>query len=189
MNQNKKDSCAIAVRSVVIDKNYIILEKGKSETLTATIISTNAEFNDVCWESNNKSVVTVKNGVITAVDSGNAVIIASATDKSGKYATCFVVVVGEDIPVEYIYIQKPVIILPEGQSIKICADIYPCHASNQELSWSSSDYNVAYVNQSGIVVAVSSGKAQIKATAKDGSGKFAICTVYVQYCNPLKLML
>ncbi len=47
------------------------------------------------------------------------------------------------------------------------------------LAWKSSNTRVATVNQSGQVTALAKGKATITATAADGSGKKATCTVNV----------
>lgn len=69
-------------------------------SLKAKVSPANASNQTLKWTSSNKDVVTVdKNGVVTVVDAGKAVITAKATDGSGKKATCKVTVIddaGED---------------------------------------------------------------------------------------------
>ena len=47
---------------------------------------------DIVWESNNESVVTVYNGKLVAEGSGNAIVTAKTTDGNFK-ATCLVYVI------------------------------------------------------------------------------------------------
>lgn len=60
------------------EKNRIRVNNTLS--LTATITPTDATFTNVKWSSNNLSVATVEDGVVTAVSPGYAVITATATD-------------------------------------------------------------------------------------------------------------
>lgn len=57
-----------------------------------------------------------------------------------------------------------------GQTGKITATILPSDAADKTLTWTSSDTNIATVDNSGIVTAKSKGTVTIKATANDGSG-------------------
>ena len=66
-----------------------------------------------------------------------------------------------------------------GETTQLVAAVLPDNADNKALSWSSNDTSIATVNQNGVVKGISSGTAVITATAKDGSGKFAQCSVTV----------
>ena len=59
------------------------------------------------------------------------------------------------------------------------ASILPDNANDKTYSWSSSDSAIASVDNSGKVTAKAKGNATIKATANDGSGVFASCSVEV----------
>src|SRR5574344_174010 len=59
------------------------------------------------------------------------------------------------------------------------AVVLPSNATYHTVTWSSSDDNVATVDQNGNVTAVSAGTATITAAAKDGSGKNGTCKVTV----------
>lgn len=76
------------VTSIKLDKNEVYLTLNSSETLNAT---TNPFDNSrVYWTSSNPSVVSVENGNIVANSYGDAIITASAGDKSSN---CHVYVV------------------------------------------------------------------------------------------------
>lgn len=67
----------------------------------------------------------------------------------------------------------------EGESFKIEATVDPEDASDKGLVWSSSDESVATVDDDGNVKALAVGEAVILATAADGSGISATCSVSV----------
>ena len=71
-------------------------------------------------------------------------------------------------------------ILLEGDSITLTAIILPDEASDNPVTWSSSNSNVATVDNMGKVTAVAPGTATITVTANDGSGVSASCEVTVK---------
>lgn len=71
-----------------------------------------------------------------------------------------------------------------GNSFSLSATIAPTNATNQSVSWSSSNSGVASVNADGTVTAVSAGTATITVSANDGSGIKASCTVTVEKPDP-----
>ena len=74
----------IEVISLTLDKTSVSMKVGESTTLKATVNPSNATLE---WTSSDQSIVTVYNGVITAIKSGNATV----TVKSGnKTAQCLV---------------------------------------------------------------------------------------------------
>jgi len=82
----------IAVIGVSLSKSSTTLNKGSSETLTATVAPANATNKSVSWASGNTGVATVNaNGVITAVGGGTAIITVTTVD-GGKTAACTVTV-------------------------------------------------------------------------------------------------
>ena len=68
--------------------------------------------------------------------------------------------------------------LTVGQSMLLIATVKPDNATNQAVSWTSSDSDVATVDSDGTVKAVAAGEAIITVTTEDG-GKTATCTVTV----------
>ena len=86
----KEDKCEVIVKQPVTGIS-LELEKGETETLTATVIPGNADGDKiVTWSSSAESVATVKNGVVTAVGKGSATITAKTAN--GIEAKCSVTV-------------------------------------------------------------------------------------------------
>ena len=69
--------------------------------------------------------------------------------------------------------------LTKGQTQKLTATVAPANATNQAVTWKTSDKNVATVSVNGLVTAVGGGDATITCTAQDGSGVKATCKVTV----------
>ena len=83
----------VPVTSITLNKSSLSLQAGQSETLTATVLPSNATNKTVTWTSSNTSIATVDaNGKVTAVAAGSATITCKANDGSGKQATCAVTV-------------------------------------------------------------------------------------------------
>ena len=73
-----------------------------------------------------------------------------------------------------------------GQTASLTATVNPGNAENKSITWSSSDSSVATVNANGTVTAIANGTADITATAADGSGVSAKCSVTVRVPNNIK---
>ena len=85
----------------------------------------------------------------------------------------------EIVPVSQITLNKAETSISVGNSETLTAMVTPENAANKTLKWASSDEDVATVAPDGTVTAVKVGTATITATAADGSGKSATCTITV----------
>ena len=85
----------------------------------------------------------------------------------------------EIVPVSQITLNRAEISISVGNSETLTATVAPENATIKALTWASSDEDVATVAPDGTVTAVKAGAATITATAADGSGKSATCTVTV----------
>lgn len=81
----------VAAESVTLDQTSASVKQGKRITLTATVAPENATNKNVTWSSDNESVATVSNGVVTGVAPGSAEITATTVD-GGYKASCTVTV-------------------------------------------------------------------------------------------------
>lgn len=167
---------AAKASSVTISRNSLTLNTGKTYTLAASVTTLDGEvYDDVKWASSNSSVATVnQNGVVTAKYPGQAVITATALDSSGKNAVC-VVTVNQPVTGVTLPATKAVYV---GSSATLTPTFKPTYATNQNVTWKSSNTSVATVTSAGKVTGKSAGKATITCTTEDG-GFTASCTVTV----------
>ena len=100
------------------------------------------------------------------------------TSQSGRKTKTYLVTVGRQYRVEEIKLNKTSLILDKGAEETLTYTIKPTNADIKAVEWTSSNPNVAKVDENGKVTAVSRGEADIKATSKDGK-KVAICKVTV----------
>ena len=162
---------AIDVIGVSLNKTEIKLSIDNTDTLIATINPTNATNQRIVWTSSNTSVATVERGKVTAKGKGTAII--TATTYNGKKATCNVTVTSP-VAITGINLDKSVLELYVGKSDTLNATISPSDATDQSVTWSSSDTDIVTVSH-GKVTAKKKGTAIITATTNNG--KKATCKV------------
>lgn len=170
----------ICVNSVSVSPKSITLKVGNwSYAARAEVCPSNADCKEVTWHSNTPSVASVNasSGYIHANAVGTTRIYATVTDGS-ECSDYLTVTVSNTVPVSSVTLNRSSLSLEEGQSADLCATVCPDNATNKNVNWTSSNNNVAKVNN-GVVTAISKGSARITATAADGSGKSASCTVAV----------
>ena len=83
----------VSVTGVTLDKETLTLTAGETTTLTATIAPENATNKNITWESSDEAIVTVADGVVTAVSNGIAIITTTSAADNSKTATCIVKVI------------------------------------------------------------------------------------------------
>lgn len=174
-------SCLITVTekatAVTVDPTSKLLPKGKSFTIKATVTSATATDKSVKWSTSKKSVATVSSsGVVKGKKIGRAYITARAKDGSGASARCQVRVIRR---VTKIKLNRYTAKLLVGNTMKLKATVLPKNATIKGVAWSSSDNSIATVDSSGRIHGLSAGLVKIRARAKDGSGKSAVCLLTV----------
>lgn len=87
----------VPVQSVSLNHTTLTLEQGQNSVLKATVSPSNATKQAVQWTSDNTSVATVNEGLVTALKAGTAKITVK-TDDGGKTATCTVTVKASTTP-------------------------------------------------------------------------------------------
>ncbi len=92
-------SSTVSVTGVRLNTNSVNLTVGNTATLTATISPENATNKSVTWSTSNDEVVTVVDGVVTAVGAGTATITVTTQD-GGFKAECAVTVKAATVNVE-----------------------------------------------------------------------------------------
>ena len=131
---------------------------------------------DVIWTSSDDTVATVdENGTVTAVKGGTATITATV---NGISATCDIKVL---IHTTAIALGSSDLQLAKGQvSDPIAVTYNPENTDDsKDLTWTSSDEDVATVDENGVVTAVGGGTATIRATLNANEDIYAECAVTV----------
>lgn len=168
-NQGETPQPAITP-SVSLSRHSLTMTVGNAETLSASIVPTDAK---VSWSSNNTAAVTVSsNWTVTATGSGTASVRASISVDGKTYSdTCTVTVSAPSIRLS----QKS-LSLTVGESSVLTAATVPV---GQNVTWKSSNTNVAAVNN-GQIKAVSAGTAEVTASITCGGKTHSdVCAVSV----------
>ena len=103
-----------------------------------------------------------------------------------KTATCEVTVTAATVPVTGVTLSQTQASLYYNRTpntLTLTATVAPDNATNKAVTWTSSNPSVATV-ENGVVTALARGTAVITATAADGSGASASCTVTVSSYLP-----
>lgn len=171
----------IPTTGITLDTVNSSVYVGKAISLTASVTPENATNKSVNWNSSNTNIAVVdSNGIVIGKAAGTVKITATTAD--GYYsAECNVTVydVNSSINVTGIYLDKTSVTLTKGNVIILGAQVTPFNATNKQVTWSSSNNNVATVDyQNGIVTAKQPGNASITAKTVYGSYK-ASCSITV----------
>lgn len=169
------------VASVQITPSSSVLTVGQTAPLSVVLRDASGNVlngRTVAWSSSNPGVATVSSsGLVSAVAQGSATITASSEGQTGTASVSVSIV-----PVASVGVSPSSGTLFIAQTIALTAT--PRDASGNVLSgrsvvWSTSNANVATVNQSGVVTAVALGAVTITATSEGQSGAAAITVAQV----------
>ncbi|WP_394917354.1 Ig-like domain-containing protein [uncultured Robinsoniella sp.] len=172
----------VKAEGVTLDRTTaeITTENGNIQ-LTATVNPENATNKNVSWESSEPGVAAVDgNGLVTAVSDGPATITVT-TEDGGFTAQCEVTVaiVPEVVPVEGITMDVTEHTMQKaGETLQLKPQVQPSNASNQKVTYHSSNPEAATVDENGCVTAIANGDAVITVTTEDG-GFGAVCNIKV----------
>ncbi len=175
-------SCLLAIAScsteeqaemieISLDKSTLTLVLGNTETLIAT-----SNSNQIEWISSNTDVVTVSNGVVTAVGLGDAIVNAKV---GNSRAFCEISVIETPVNVSSVTITEAEVIMTVGNIKKLAAVVEPENATYKNVRWSSSNPQIVFVDDyTGEITAKALGEATITVRTVDG-GKTASAVVKV----------
>ena len=167
----------VSVQGVSLSDSSLSLKVGGEAKLTATVTPSDASDISVTWTSGNPSVASVADGVVKGLSEGTSTVSVMSVD-GGKTASCLVTVT--DYHAESVALSETSDInLAKGESKKLTATVSPDNAVNKNVTWESSDVNVATVSQDGEVTAVGGGETVITVKTVDGD-KTASVKVFVK---------
>lgn len=145
-----------------IDEVIISLDKGDSATVTALA----PDGGKITWSSEDESIATVVDGVITAKKAGQVNIIAKSGNVEGK------------LPVKIynsLFTLEHVKIVSAGMTEAIAVD----GSINGKAVWTSGDDRIVTVDENGVVTGVKMGMTTVSATSEE-DGLTSTCVVIVK---------
>ncbi len=152
-----------STKNIVLDNSSLILYKGETERLKATVIMLNDKENtkaDVDWKSSNTEVIAINDGKVSVMGPGKATITASF---QGKEAVCDVTVYYKLESLSFTKTQEKVYV---NDSKELEIQYNPSNTTdNKKVTWETSDESIIVVDQNGIVTGVSKGTATVTATS------------------------
>ena len=175
----KLASATVAVTGVTVAPATLTLEVGQTGALTATVAPATATNKAVTWTSSAPAIATVDaSGTVKGIAPGTATITVKTAD-GGKTATCAVTVKAAAAPAVKVtgitLNYSSITVNGDLERVQLIATVAPATATDQSLTWTSSDASVASVDGAGLVTIRKKGKATVTAKANDGSGVSASC--------------
>ena len=166
-------TCKVTVGKVTLDKTEMLLRKGKTETLTATVYPSSLEDKSVTWKSSDTNIATVTTaGKVKGIKDGT-VTITCTSNATGLKATCTVKVVTGNITLD-----KTETVVEKDKTLTLTATVTPTTLEDKSVTWTSSNTEVATVSSTGKVKGVKVGTATITCTS-NATGLSATCQVTV----------
>ncbi len=178
----KQQSVTLSTKLITID-----LATGNTFHLTGSVYPSSAS-QKLSWRSGNTSIASISSsGLITAKKTGTVTV--GATPSSIKNWTKATVKITDSSCPTSIALNVASLSLTVKSTSQLTATALPSTAS-QSVKWASNKTSVATVSSTGLVTAVGSGTALIRATSTRNSGKYRTIKVTVASLpKPTKLTL
>ena len=171
----------VRVTGVSLSQTELTLKKDAKATLVATVVPSDATNKNVLWYSDNAGIVTVENGVVTAVAEGQTTV--RVFTEEGNFTTECKVTVGNNgggnsVAVTGVKLSQNKLTLKKDDSFTLVATLGPSTASNKTVMWTTSNDAVVSVSDNGVIQAKAVGVAVITVTTQEGAFT-ATCEVTV----------
>ena len=151
------------VKNIELSAETLNLLLGETHTLKATVVPADATHTEIIWSSSDLAVVEVsETGELSAVGFGTATVTATSTNGiTAKAEITVSEIIAEQIVIEgasELYL---------GQDAVFTAKIYPENTTFSNVVWSSSNLEIADIDENGNLKSFSPGVVTITATQKD----------------------
>lgn len=174
--KEEKEPEEIGPIAITLNNHELTLARGSSEALTYSFFPEHSVEQPVSWHSSDTSIVKVADGIVYGINKGQAEVFVESRKLSDG---CVVTVV---VNPSEIILNTDSLALFLGAMTTIEATVLPLDVNDTTVVWTSSDSQVVSVDESGVIRALSDGKAMITATCGEVSSS---CSVTV--CSPLSL--
>ena len=170
------------IEAINLEKTKITLNKAEQYQINPQVVPEKAVNPKVTYHTSNNKVAKVsKNGCITAVGGGKAVITVDSTDGSGVQATIQVTVKPKKVTRLDLNISKLVLSKKTQKIPMIKAKTYPSDADNGTVTFKSSNSKIVAVDKkTGRLYPKKAGTVIITCVTNDGSKLKKTCKVIVK---------
>lgn len=168
----------VFVSSLNIDKEEATLKATETVQIIAEVGPAEATNREVGYMSDNMDVATVDaEGTVTGISVGEANIKVYAKDGSGYYQTCKITVI--PTLMESLTMSESELSVKVNRSGHLAVDVLPATTTNKSVIWRSNNSSIVSIDENGDFISQHKGVATITASATDGSGLIASCTITV----------
>jgi len=180
------------IRGIRLNKKTLSLEIGQSERLSVAFEAEENANRALVWHTSDERIANISEaGEVKALQTGQ--VILTVTTASGNYADeCTLTVAHskpqpkpDPVPVSDITLNLTSATMECGESLQLMATVSPADADDTSVRWSTSAPAIANVDPTGLVQALSPGKAIITATTND-NGLSATCELTINE-NPTSI--
>ena len=167
----------IGVEGIQLNKSALELKIGDSENLSVTILPENATSPRISWKSEDETIATVSEGVITGIAEGQTVITATCQEKEARCAVNVSAIKATSLSLCIDGIDTNEKKISVNEKVKVDAVIIPENVSYKTVTWEiaegdaiSCDPIVISGNSvSAYASAINSGTAKLVAKIDNGS--------------------
>jgi len=171
--------CTVVVKQratgVKMSVTNVTMNKGEYFNIEVSVTPSTATDASLSWESQDEKIATVNSaGRVSAKDVGTTVIMVKTT--TGATAFCTVTVLEGVTQLE---LDPDFATVDIGETITLTPKFTPEKASNQNVTFKSSDESIATVNPVGVVKGLKGGVVLITCESEDGGYRaFCLLTVH-----------
>jgi len=176
-NKSATYSISVVAEAIPTESVTITSKNNKTEIavdenlqLTASVLPENTT-DSLIWSSSDETIATVNNaGLVTAKNAGDVIITTTSGSKSSTYQIKVI------IPVKGVKLNDSELLKKLTESVQLVATIEPNNATNKTVTWTSSNEEIATVDQNGFVTPIKAGTVIITVETVDGKYK-ASCKI------------
>lgn len=171
-----KDNSLNPQKKLTIKEHHNRIEVNETVNLNVDILSDEISKDNLIWVSSDENIATVdENGIVTATGLGKAYIYATEENTDELYDYSIIDVV---MPVSNISLDISTLSLKTGAEHQLIPTVEP-EGADKTVTWTSSNENVATVDENGIVTAKKAGSAVITVTSNYDPNISRNCNIIV----------
>ena len=167
--------------SITLSETSFVINVGKTKRITAQVLPAATNDKSVTWTSSDESVATVtSNGTVKPVAPGACTITCASKDLPQVYATATVEV--HQLVTRVAFLEKS-LSFDVNTTCQTYWEIEPANATDQSVTFSSSNEKIATVDENGLITGLKRGSCTITVKTADGSNRKA--TIKINVLQPV----